>query len=271
MPYFTTADGINIYYKDWGSGTPILFSHGWPLSSDAFEDQMFFLANKGFRCIAHDRRGHGRSEQPWAGNDMDTYVSDLRQLCEHLHLPPAIHIGHSTGGGEAARYAANYPDSTLKLVMIGAVPPIMLKTENNPLGLPMKVFDEIRSNLLKDRSQFFKDLSMPFYGFNRDGAKVSEGLKDSFWRQGMQTGFKNAYDCVKAFSETDFTEDLKALKSPTLLLHGDDDQIVPIAGSSALSAKLIKGSQIKVLKGASHGMCSINKDEINQLIFDFLN
>jgi|AGTN01.1.fsa_nt_gi Predicted hydrolases or acyltransferases (alpha/beta hydrolase superfamily) len=271
MNFFRTKDGTNIFYKDWGSGIPVFFSHGWPLSSDAFEDQMFFLANSGFRCIAHDRRGHGRSDETWTGNDMDTYVSDLKQLVDYFGISNAIHIGHSTGGGEAARYAAQNPDKVMKLVLIGSVPPIMVKTEANPKGLPMSVFDDIRSNILKDRSQFFKELSLPFYGFNREGANVSDGLRDSFWFQGMEASFKSAYDCVKAFSETDFTEDLKAITAPTLLLHGDDDQIVPIADSSELSVKLIKNAQLRTLKGAPHGMCSTRKDEVNELILEFLN
>ncbi|MDR3615956.1 MAG: alpha/beta hydrolase [Candidatus Obscuribacterales bacterium] len=271
MSSFTTSDGIKINFKDWGAGIPVIFSHGWPLSSDAFEDQMFYLADRGFRCIAHDRRGHGNSDQSWTGNDMDTYLSDLRQLVDHLGITQAVHVGHSTGGGEAVRYAARRPDRVSKLILIGAVPPIMVQTTSNPDGLAMQVFDDIRKNLLKDRSQFFKDLSLPFYGFNRDGAEVSQGLRDSFWLQGMNCSFKSAFACVKAFSETDFTDDLKAIEAPTLLLHGDDDQIVPIADSAKLSVKLIKNSRLTIVEGGPHGMCSTRKNEINQLIFDFLN
>lgn len=271
MPTITIADGTEIYYKDWGSGQPVVFSHGWPLSSDAFEDQMFFLASHGYRCIAHDRRGHGRSSQPWGGNDMDTYADDLATLCQKLDLSDAIHIGHSTGGGEVARYVGRHGVKRIsKAVLIGAVPPIMLKSPNNPNGLPIDVFNDIRKNVLADRSQFFKDLSGPFYGANRPDSKVSQGLRDSFWLQGMQAGFPAAYDCVKAFSETDFTDDLKAMNIPTLLLHGDDDQIVPIDGAAHLSIKLLPTGQLKVYKGAPHGMCSTMKDEVNIDLLSFI-
>jgi non-heme chloroperoxidase len=271
MPTITMKDGTQIYFKDWGAGQPVVFSHGWPLSADAWEDQMMFLAAHGYRCIAHDRRGHGRSSQPWNGNEMDTYADDLAALVEALNLREAIHIGHSTGGGEVARYIGRHGSQRVaKAVLIGAVPPIMLKTLANPGGLPMETFDQIRAGVHADRSQFFKDLSEPFYGANRSGAKVSQGLRDSFWLQGMQCGLKAAYDCIKAFSETDFTEDLKKIDVPTLILHGDDDQIVPIADSALLSAKLVKGAMPKIVSGAPHGMCSTHKDQINAELLAFL-
>ena len=271
MPYVTTNDGTQIYYKDWGTGQPIVFSHGWPLTGDAWEDQMVFLADRGFRCIAHDRRGHGRSSQPWNGNEMDTYADDLATLVKTLDLQKAIHIGHSTGGGEVARYLGRHGTSRVaKAVLVGAVPPLMLKNANNPEGLPIDVFDGIRKGVLADRSQFFKDLTMPFYGFNRAGAKVSEGIRDSFWLQGMLAGHKNALDCIKAFSETDFTEDLKKIDVPTLIMHGDDDQIVPLVASAPKSAKLVKGSTLKVYPGLGHGMCTINKDQINADLLAFV-
>ena len=270
-PYVTTKDGTKIYYKDWGSGPPVVFSHGWPLSSDAFEDQMFFLASKGYRCIAHDRRGHGRSSQPWDGNDMDHYADDLATLVEALDLQNAVHVGHSTGGGEVARYIGRHGTKRVaKAVLIGAVPPLMLKTADNPAGTPIEAFDQIRAGVVADRSKFWRDLAVPFYGFNRPGAKVSEGLKDSFWLQGMLCGFPASYFCVKAFSETNQTEDLKKFDVPTLILHGDDDQIVPIAASAMLSSKLIKNAKLKVYKGAPHGMCSTLKDEVNADLLAFL-
>jgi len=270
MPTLTIKDGTQLYYKDWGAGQPVVFSHGWPLSSDAWEDQMMFLADHGYRCIAHDRRGHGRSSQPWHGNEMDTYADDLAVLTEALNLQDAIHVGHSTGGGEVARYIGRHGTKRVaKAVLIGAVPPIMLKTPANPGGTPMEAFDQIRAAVKGDRSQFFQDLSTPFYGANRPSSTVSEGLRDSFWMQGMLCGLKAAYDCIKAFSETDFTEDLKKMDVPTLILHGDDDQIVPIADSALLSSKLVPGATLKVIAGAPHGMCSTHKDTINAELLSF--
>jgi len=271
MSFVTTKYGTQIYYKDWGTGQPIVFSHGWPLTADAWDDQMLFLAARGYRCIAHDRRGHGRSSQPWDGNEMDTYADDLAALTEKLNLRDAIHVGHSTGGGEVTRYIGRHGSKRVaKAVLIGAVPLLMLKTDANPGGLPIDVFDGIRANVLADRSQFFKDLPTPFYGFNRPGAKFSEGIRDAFWLQGMMGGIKSIYDCIKAFSETDFTEDLKKFDVPTLIMHGDDDQIVPIGASAIMSAKLVKGATLKVYEGFSHGMCAINKDVINADLLEFI-
>jgi len=267
----TVSDGTEIYYKDWGSGQPVVFSHGWPLNADAWEDQMVFLGLHGYRCIAHDRRGHGRSSQPWTGNDMDTYADDLAALASSLNLHDAIHVGHSTGGGEVARYVGRHGTSRVaKVVLIGAVTPLMLKTPANPGGLPIETCDGMRAAVLADRSQFFKDLSGPFYGANRPGAKVSQGVRDTFWLQGMQAGFKSVVDCIKAFSETDHTEDLKKIDVPTLILHGDDDQIVPIDASAKLSARLVKRSTLKVYAGFSHGMCTVNKEQINADLLAFI-
>lgn len=271
MPTITTQDGTQIYYKDWGTGQPVVFSHGWPLSSDAWEDQMNFLAERGFRCIAHDRRGHGRSGQPWNGNDMDTYADDLAQLFNHLDLRDAILIGHSAGGGEVTRYLGRHGTRRVaKAVLVGAVLPLMLKTERNPGGLPLSVFDEIRAGVTKDRSQFYKDLSLPFYGYNRPGAKISEGIREKFWLQGMQGSIKGEYDCIEAFSETDFHEDLKKIDIPVHVMHGDDDQLVPIGASAYLSSKILKHSTLKVYKGYPHGMCTIHADEINADILAFI-
>ena len=270
MPTITTKDGTRICYKDWGSGRPIVFGHGWPLSSDAWDDQMLFLAARGFRCIAHDRRGHGRSDQPWGGNDMDTYADDLATLTETLDLTNAIHVGHSTGGGEVARYIGRHGTKRVAgAVLIGSITPLMLQTAANPGGLPISVFDQIRANVQEDRSQYWKDLSGPFYGANRPGATVSQGLRDSFWLQGMMAGINAAYDCIKAFSETDHTEDLKRIDVPTLIIHGDDDQIVPIANAGVLAAKIVKNATLRVYKGAPHGLPATRKHEVNADLLEF--
>jgi non-heme chloroperoxidase len=271
MPTITTKDGTTIYYKDWGKGQPIVFSHGWPLTADDWDGQMLFFGQQGFRVIAHDRRGHGRSTQTWDGNDMDTYADDLAALTEKLDLKNAIHVGHSTGGGEVARYIGRHGSKRVGMaVLISAVPPLMLKTDKNPAGAPMSVFDGLRAQLVKNRPQFYKDITLPFYGYNRPGAKISEGIREHWWLQGMLGGMKAHYDCIKAFSETDFTEDLKKFDVPTLILHGDDDQIVPIAAAGLMSAKIVKNAVLKVYPGFPHGMPTTNADQINADLLAFL-
>ncbi len=271
MSTITTKDGTTIYYKDWGKGQPIIFSHGWPLTADAWDAQMLFLGQQGYRVIAHDRRGNGRSSQPWDGNDMDTYADDLSELFESLDLKDAAMVGHSTGGGEVARYIGRHGSKRVaKAVLIGAVTPFMLKTEKNPGGLPLSVFDGIRAALVADRSNFYQDLSLPFYGYNREGAKISKGVRDNFWLQGMTGSHKSQYDTIKAFSETDLTEDLKKIDIPVLVLHGDDDQIVPIDAAGRASAKILKNATLKVIPGAPHGMCTTRADEINADLLAFI-
>jgi non-heme chloroperoxidase len=270
MPTITTKDGAKIFYKDWGKGQPVVFSHGWPLNADAWDDQLFFFASNGYRAIAHDRRGHGRSTQTFNGNDMDTYADDLATLVEELDLKTAIHIGHSTGGGEVARYIGRHgTERVAKAVLVGAVPPGMLKTANNPDGVPIEAFDQIRAGVKGDRSQFYKDLSAPFYGANRPGSKVSQGVRDAFWLMSMQAGFPAAYDCIKAFSETVFTDDLKKFDVPTLVIHGDDDQIVPITVGGLRSSKMIKGATLKIYKGAPHGLMTTHKEQFNNDLLEF--
>ena len=270
MPTITTRDGAKIFYKDWGKGQPVVFSHGWPLNADAWDDQLFFFASNGYRAIAHDRRGHGRSTQTWNGNDMDTYADDLAALVEELDLRSAIHIGHSTGGGEVARYIGRHgTERVAQAVLVGAVPPGMLKTAKNPEGVPIEAFDQIRAGVKTDRSQFYKDLSAPFYGANRPGSKVSQGVRDAFWLLSMQAGFPAAYECIKAFSESEFTEDLKKFDVPTLVIHGDDDQIVPINVGGLRSAKMIKGATLKVYKGAPHGLMTTHKEQFNTDLLGF--
>ncbi len=272
MATITTKDGTTIFYKDWGKGQPVVFSHGWPLTADDWDAQMLFFGQCGYRVIAHDRRGHGRSTQTWDGNDMDTYVDDLAQLTEKLDLKNAIHVGHSTGGGEVARYLGRHGSRRVaKAALIGAVPPLMLKTAANLGGLPMEVFDGIRAGVATNRPQFYKDLTLPFYGYNRPGAKTSEGIREHWWLQGMMGGVKAHYDCIKAFSETDFSDDLKKIDVPTLILHGDDDQIVPIADSAPLSAKLVKNSTLKIYPGFPHGMCTTNPEQINADLLAFFS
>jgi non-heme chloroperoxidase len=271
MSTITTKDGTSIFYKDWGSGQPVVFSHGWPLSADAWDGQMVFLGQHGFRVIAHDRRSHGRSSQTWHGNNMDQYADDLAELFERLDLKDAVLVGHSTGGGEVAHYLGRHGTGRVaKAVLVGAVPPLMLKTESNPGGLPIEVFDGIRKGTFDDRSQFYKDLTMPFYGFNREGAKVSEGLRDSFWLQGMMGGLKGQLDCIREFSEVDYTEDLKKIDVPTLIVHGDDDQIVPIGASAELSSKIVKNARLKVYKGGAHGLAQVQQDEFNADLLAFI-
>ncbi|ANG96922.1 alpha/beta hydrolase [Brucella pseudogrignonensis] len=269
--FIETKDGTKIFYKDWGTGQPILFSHGWPLSGDAWSVQMLFFAEKGYRVIAHDRRGHGRSDQPWNGNNMDQYADDLAELIEKLDLKDVILVGHSTGGGEVAHYIGRHGNSRVaKAVLVGAVPPLMLKTANNPEGTPIEVFDGIRKGTRSDRSQFFKDLTLPFYGFNREGAKVNEGLRENFWLQGMVGSIKGLYDCVREFSEVDYTDDLKKIEVPTLVIHGDDDQIVPIAAAGEKTAKIVKNATLKVYPGAPHGLAETEADKFNADVLEFI-
>jgi non-heme chloroperoxidase len=272
MSIITVKDGTQIYYKDWGAGQPVVFCHGWPLNADSWEAQMMFLASEGYRCIAHDRRGHGRSSQPWDGNDMDTYADDLSELINALGLQKIVLIGFSAGGGEVSRYIGRHGTKRLaKVALISAVPPLMLQTTANPGGLPMEVFDKLRHNSIADRSQFYRDLaSGPFFGANRHGAKVTQGMINSFWLQGMQAGHKNTFDCIKAFSETDFTEDLKKFDVPTLIIHGDDDQIVPIGAAALNSSKLIKNSTLKIYEGAPHGVADTHKDQLNADLLAFI-
>ena len=269
--FVTTQDGTRIFYKDWGSGQPVVFSHGWPLNADAWDDQMLFLASHGYRTIAHDRRGHGRSSQPWNGNDMDTYADDLAALMDALDLRDAMLVGHSTGGGEVTRYIGRHGTSRVaRAVLVDAISPLMLKTDANPGGLPIDVFDAIRAGVAGDRSQYYKDLSVPFFGANREGSQVSQGTLDMFWLWSMQAGMKGAYDCIKVFSETDLTEDLKRFDVPTLIIHGDDDQIVPIGASAMQSSKIVKDATLKVYPGAPHGLPSTHKDQVNADLLDFL-
>ena len=271
MGMLKTKDGTDIFYRDWGSGQPVIFSHGWPLSGDAFEDQMLYLAMRGYRCIAHDRRGHGRSSQPWEGNDLDHYADDVSELMEHLNLKDAVMVGHSTGGGEVTRYIGRHGTRRVaKAVLIGAIPPVMVKSATNPGGTPLSEFDKLREAVITDRAQFWHELSMPFYGYNRPGAKISQGVRDSFWRQCSMAGMPASYFCIKAFSETDLTEDLRRIDVPTLIIHGDDDQIVPIADSAQLSARIVKNATLKVYKGAPHGLCTTHKQQVNEDLLQFI-
>ncbi|OHX36589.1 alpha/beta hydrolase [Methylomonas sp. LWB] len=272
MSTILTKDGTKLYYKDWGSGPAVVFSHGWPLNADAWENQMVYLAARGYRCIAHDRRGHGRSDQPWLGNNMETYADDLAELIGYLDLSGITLVGHSTGGGEVARYIGRHGCQRVAgVLLVGSVTPLMLKTDNNPIGLPLSVFDDIRSGVSADRSQFFKNLTAPFYGANRPDVEVSQGIRDAFWLQGMQGGLINQLDSIKAFAETDFTDDLKAFDIPTLLIHGDDDQIVPIAASAIAATKLIKNASLKIYPGAPHGLADTHKDQLNGDLLEFLS
>ncbi|WP_169166195.1 alpha/beta fold hydrolase [Cellulomonas taurus] len=271
MPHFTTSDGTQLFYRDWGSGRPVVLSHGWPLSGDAWDVELKLLADHGYRAIAHDRRGHGRSDQPFAGNDMDTYASDLAELVDHLDLHDLVVVGHSTGGGEAVRYAARHGKGRVrKVVTAGAVPPVMVRSEANPEGTPLSAFDDIRAGVLADASQFYRDLAFPFYGANRDGAQVSEGAREQFWRLGMQAGLHNAYECVRAFSETDFTEDLRALDVPILIAHGDDDQIVPIHDAALKSIELVRDGTLKVYPGAPHGVYGAYREAFDADLLAFI-
>lgn len=271
MSTITSKDGTQIFYKDWGTGQPIVFSHGWPLTADDWDAQMMFFASNGYRAIAHDRRGHGRSTQTWGGNEMDTYADDLNELVKALDLRDAIHVGHSTGGGEVARYLGRHGTArAAKAVLIAAVPPLMLKTPGNPEGTPIEAFDEIRAGVLADRSQFYREITIPFYGANRPGSAVSQGLRDKWWLQGMMGGIKPQFDSIKAFSETDFTLDLKTIDVPVLVLHGDDDQIVPIGASALKTIQLLKKGTLKVYPGADHGMCSTHQDQVNADILAFI-
>jgi non-heme chloroperoxidase len=271
MSTITTKDGTQIYYKDWGSGRPVVFSHGWPLDADAWDAQMLFLLQNGFRVIAHDRRGHGRSDQPSKGNDMDTYADDLAELIEELDLRDVILVGHSTGGGEVTRYIGRHGTARVaKAVLVSAIPPLMLKTDANPGGLPIEVFDEMRESMAHDRSQFYEDLSFAFYGANREGSTVSQGVRDAFWMMSMQVGYKGAYDCIEVFSETDLTEDLKRFDVPTLIIHGDDDQIVPFADAAPLSSKLVPEAELKVYPGAPHGLMVTHRDQFHADLLEFI-
>jgi non-heme chloroperoxidase len=271
MPKITTSDGTKIFYKDWGMGRPVVFSHGWPLNADAWDDQMFLIASNGFRAVAHDRRGHGRSGQPWHGNDMDHYADDLAQVIETLDLQDAVLVGHSTGGGEVTRYLGRHGTSRVsRAVLVGAIPPLMLQTPANPGGTPIDAFDAIRAGLVADRSQFYKDLSAPFYGANRPGSTVSDGVRDAFWLWSMQVGFKAAYDCVRAFSETDLTPDLEKIDVPLLVIHGDDDQIVPIDDAARLSVKIVENAELKVYPGAPHGLFQTHKEQFNADLLEFV-
>jgi non-heme chloroperoxidase len=265
------SDHTAIYYKDWGKGRPVIFSHGWPLNADAWDEQMLFLASRGFRCIAHDRRGHGRSSQPWDGNDLDHYADDLSELLEALDTKDAIMVGHSTGGGEVTRYVGRHGTRRVaKAILVSAIPPLMLKTDANPGGLPIEVFDGLRADLLRDRGEFYRELSAPFYGANRPGSKVSQGVRDMFWAWSMQAGLRGAFECVKAFSETDLTEDLKRIDVPTLIIHGDDDQIVPITDSALLSAKIVPCATLKVYPGAPHGLMATHREQFNADLLAFI-